>query len=120
MKRLVLLVALISWIGFSASAQEEQKEHQKKEHHMKMEHSKHHWFWKDGKVMEMKDGKAVHMTTETKVGDVWIRPNGEIVMQNNKVVHLKAGEYLDEKGVIQQMMKKKEMKMEPQKKEDKK
>lgn len=115
MKKLIFLVVLFSWIGYSATAQEQQKESQKKEHHMKMEPSKHRWFWKDGKVMEMKDGKTMHMTTETKVGDVWIRPNGEVVMKDNKTVKLKESEYLDNNGVIHQMMKKKEMKMEPQK-----
>jgi hypothetical protein len=50
------------------------------------------------------------MTTETQVGDVWIRPNGEVVMKDNKVVHLKADQYLDAEGKIhtmkQKMMKK--------------
>lgn len=125
MKKLFLLVALFSWIGFSASAQvhkEETKKEEKKEAKMKMDHEKHHWVWKNGKVMEMKDGKSMHMTTETQVGDVWIRPNGEVVMKDNKVVHLKEGQYVDSKGEIHNMMKKKmeEKKMEPTKPEVKK
>lgn len=124
MKKLVLLVALLSWIGFSATAQEQKKEQHKEGHRMKMEHQKHHWFWKDGKVMEMKDGKAVHMTTETQVGDVWIRPNGEVVKKDNSVVQLKKGQYVNESGEIHEMMHNKEKKMdkkiEPPKKEMKK
>ncbi|WP_164112168.1 MULTISPECIES: DUF6799 domain-containing protein [Sphingobacterium] len=116
MKKLVLSVALISWIGFSASAQEQKKEHNKEKHHMQKEHSMQHWCWKDGKIMEMKDGKSMQLTKETKVGDVWIRPNGEVVMKDKKVVQLKADQYLDHTGAIHQMMKPKEMKMPPSKK----
>ena len=132
MKKLFLFVALFSWIGFSASAQV-RKESTKKEVHkeskmgkdhkeskmktdhekseMKMGHQNHHWVYKDGKVMEMKDGKSTEMKSETHVGDVWIRPNGDIVMKNNKVVHLKADEYLDSKGMIHHMEKMKTEKM---------
>ena len=116
MKKLFLFVALFTWIGFSASAQvkketkkEERKEEQK-EAKMQMEHKMHHWTFKNGKVMEMKDGKTMEKTTETKVGDVWIRPNGEVVMKDNKVVHLKADQYLDEKGMIHTMKHEKMMK----------
>jgi hypothetical protein len=124
MKKVFLFVALFAWIGFSASAQvhkeskkEEQKEEQR-EAKMQMDHNMHHWVFKNGKVMEMKDGKSTEMTTETHVGDVWIRTNGEVVMKDNKVVHLKADQYVDEKGKIHTMMHKNKMeekKMEPPK-----
>lgn len=113
MKKLFLFVALFAWIGFSASAQvqKESKKEEHKESKMKMDHNMKHWVVKNGKVMMMKDGKATEMTTETRVGDVWIRPNGEVVMKDNKVVHLKAEEYLDAKGMIHHMDKKKMEKM---------
>lgn len=117
MKKLFLFVALFAWIGFSASAQvrkESKKEEHKEEHKeskMKMDHKMHHWVVKNGKVMMMKDGKETVMTTETRVGDVWIRPNGEVVMKDNKVVHLKADQYLDAKGMIHHMDKMKTEKM---------
>ncbi len=105
MKRLFLFVALFAWIGFSASAQvkKETKKEEHKESKMQMDKNKHHFVLKDGKVMEWKDGKSTMMMTETRVGDVWIRPNGEVVMKDNKVVHLKEGQYLDEKGMIHNM-----------------
>lgn len=122
MKKLFLFVALFTWIGFSASAQV-QKEDTKKEEKKgaKMDQNKHHWMFKDGKVMEMKDGMATEMTTETQVGDVWIRTNGEVVQKDNKVVQLKAGQYVDEEGMIHTMMRKKktsDKKMPPPKVED--
>lgn len=112
MKKLFLFVALFSWIGFSASAQvqKETKKEERMESKMQMDHNKHHWTFKNGKVMEMKDGKETEMMTETKVGDVWIRPNGEVVMKDNKVVHLKADQYLDDEGKIHTMMREKMMK----------
>lgn len=119
MKKLFLFVALFAWIGFSASAQvpKETKKEMKKESKTKMDsekmqHNMHHWTFKNGKVMEMKDGKTTEMTTETKVGDVWIRPNGEVVMKDNKVVHLKADQYLDAEGKIHTMKHEKMMKKE--------
>jgi hypothetical protein len=112
MKKLFLFVALFAWIGFSASAQvkKETKKEEQKESKMQMDHNKHHWTFKNGKVMEMKDGKETVMTTETQVGDVWIRPNGEVVMKDNKVVHLKADQYLDAEGKIHTMKHEKMMK----------
>jgi hypothetical protein len=115
MKKLFLFVALFTWIGFSASAQvmkdstkkEMRKESKEMKKESKMDHRMtHHWIVRDGKVMEVKDGKEHHMTTETEVGGgVWIRPNGEVVMKDNKVVHLRSDQYLDTKGKIHTMMK---------------
>lgn len=123
MKKVFLFVALFAWIGFSASAQD-QKERTKDQHKdskMQMDKNMHHWVFKNGKVMEMKDGKSTEMTTETKVGDVWIRTNGEVVMKDNKVVHLKEGQFVDEKGKIHDMdkMKMDKKRMEPPKVEPK-
>ncbi len=116
MKKVFLFVALFAWIGFSASAQD-QKERTKKDHQkdskMDMNQNKHHWIFKNGKVMEMKDGKSTEMTTETQVGDVWIRANGEVVMKDNKVVQLKEGQYIDDKGMIHDKMKMDKKRMDP-------
>lgn len=83
---------------------------------MQKEHNMQHWCWKDGKIVEMKDGKSIHMTKETKVGDVWIHPNGEVVMKDKKVVKLQTDQYLDHNGTIHQMMKPQEIKKIPSKK----
>ena len=122
MKKLILFVALFSWIGFSASAQvrkETQKEHPTET--KKMEKASHHWYFKDGKVMEMKNGKETAISAETKVGDVWVRPNGEVVMKDKKVVHLKEGQYVNSEGKIHEKMNSdgmKKKKMEPPKLEE--
>lgn len=108
MKKLFLFVALFTWIGFSASAQETQKD-DRKDSEMKMDQNKHHWKFKDGKVFEVKDGKKMEMTEETQVGDVWIRTNGQVVLKDDKVVQLKEGQYVDEDGKIHDKMDKKKM-----------
>ena len=114
MKKVFLFVALFAWIGFSASAQERESEKKdKKESKMHMDKDKHYWVFKNGKVMEMKDGKSTEMTTETQVGDVWIRVNGEVVMKDNKVVQLKEGQYVDDKGMIHDKMKMDKKRMDP-------
>lgn len=112
MKKVVLLVALFVWIGFSASAQV-QDSTKRKEHKgstMKWDKDKDHWIMKDGKVMQVKNGVKTEMMTETQVGDVWIRTNGEVVMKDNKVVQLKNGQVVDHMGKIHTMMMKKKAK----------
>lgn len=120
MKKLFLFVALFTWIGFSASAQVTKDSTTKvprtdskkvidvkppiddfQVHHPQIDRMKNHWIVRDGKVMEVKDGKEQEMTTETEVSEgVWIRPNGDVVTKDNEVIRLKDNQYLDEKGKI--------------------
>jgi hypothetical protein len=131
MKKTFLIVALFTWIGFSASAQitkdtattetrtdsnkriepkmdpqmdsiDMRNDHWKK-NSSRMDSMNHYWIFRDGKVMEVKDGREEEMTTETEVNGVWIRTNGEVVMKNDKVVSLKEGQYLDKEGKIHKM-----------------
>src|SRR5690554_4605077 len=116
MKKIFLFVALFTWIGFSASAQEEKKE-ERKETERKMDQDNHYFIMKDGKIMEMKDGKVTEMTTETQVGDVWIRTNGQVVKKDNTIVKLKEGQYLDDQGKIHDKMNKDNMQKDKDKKD---
>src|SRR5690606_41030253 len=97
MKKLFLFVALFTWIGFSASAQD-MKDSTKKEsptgtkkvmdvkppvddfqiQHPQIDRMKNQWIVRDGKVIGVKDGKEREITEEVEISDgIRIRPNGE-------------------------------------------
>lgn len=114
MKKLFLFVALLTWIGFSASAQirtdssrqnmplrtDSMQQDMPRPMEMQQNQNPSHWTFKDGKVMEMRDGKSSELKSERKIGDVWLRTNGQVVTKDNKVTQLREDQYIDEDGKI--------------------
>lgn len=104
----MLMLALSFCIGFSVSAQVPEKENEDMPTQEKpiANQDGEHWIMKDGKVIHVEMGVETIMDTETEVNGVWIRPNGQVVKKDNKVIQLKEGQYVDSMGKIHKMKKK--------------
>lgn len=114
MKKTILFFTLFAWIGFSAVAQvkETTKTNQQRppenrsqvnkmdQDTTKYDRMSEHYLLQNGKIVYMNNGTESPFDQEKEINGVWIRPNGDVVMKDSKIVRLKENQYIDAKGRI--------------------